>query len=144
MNLILSSKAAKQLKRPVQPREDSSLDFNTWRVDCLALRKRSIFIISNEKTLYTYISSYKQDLGGILKKLATHYGQKMVDEKDIHYVKSKQGSFVSSMNKIKTTIRYLDQYGSNDNETYENLINQTPFKYLSDRSPAAVQAESRP
>ena len=51
MNLILSSKAAERLQQEVQSREDFIADINTWRIDVLDLRKRGIFLITQEKSL---------------------------------------------------------------------------------------------
>jgi len=111
MNLILSSKAAERLQQEVQSREDFIADINTWRIDVLDLRKRGIFLITQEKSLYTLISSY------------------------IHYLKSENRSLVSSMNNMKNLIAKLDQYNAVDNERFAELINQTSFKYLSYRTP---------
>jgi integrase/recombinase XerC len=40
----------------VRSREDFIADINTWRIDVLDLRKRGIFLITQEKSLYTLIS----------------------------------------------------------------------------------------
>jgi hypothetical protein len=69
MNLILSSKAAERLQQEVQSREDFIADINTWRIDVLDLRKRGIFLITQEKSLYTLISSYKQGIKGIIAQI---------------------------------------------------------------------------
>ncbi|WP_254052962.1 hypothetical protein [Microcystis sp. MC19] len=69
MNLILSSKAAERLQREVQSREDFIADNNAWRIDVLDLRKRGIFLITQEKSLYTLISSYKQGIKGIIAQI---------------------------------------------------------------------------
>jgi hypothetical protein len=138
MNLILSSKAAKKLRIEKHSIKDFTPDIDTWRIDCVSLTNRSIFIITNEKTLYTCISSYKNGFGGIIKKIAATVMQDNLDINDIDYVKFQNRSIVSSMNNMKNIIIQLDKYHPSDNETYEKLINQTPFKYLSYCSPAEV------
>ncbi|NCR38602.1 MAG: hypothetical protein GPJ21_01395 [Microcystis aeruginosa W13-11] len=135
MNLILSSKAAQRLQQEVQSREDSIADINAWRIDVLDLRKRGIFLITQEKSLYTLISSYKQGIKGIIAQITAidrHEG----DSPEIHYLKSENRSLVSSMNNMKNLITKLDQYNAVDNERFAEIINQTPFKYLSYRTPA--------
>ncbi len=57
------------------------------------------------------------------------------DSPEIHYLKSENRSLVSSMNNMKNLIAKLDQYDAVDNERFAELINQTPFKYLSYRTP---------
>ena len=143
MNLILSGKAAKKLKKEVDSSEGFIPGLDTWRIDCLSLENRSIFIITNVKTLYTLISSYRNGLGGIIGRITSFTPQKDLDVKDIHYVKFKNGSLISSMNNMKTIVSHLNQYNRLSNEQMEKIINQTPFKYLSQRSPAAVHAEHK-
>jgi hypothetical protein len=138
MNIILSSKAAKKLQIEADPVPDFTPDLNSWRIDCTSLTKRSIFIITNEKTLYTCISSYKNGLGGIIKKITSVTMKDNFDISDINYVKFQNRSIVGSMNNIKQIISQFDRYNPSDNETYEKLINQTPFKYLSYKSPTEV------
>jgi hypothetical protein len=53
MNLILSNKVAKKLKKEFDLDGDYPPNPDTWRVDCISLKKRTIFIITNEATLYT-------------------------------------------------------------------------------------------
>jgi hypothetical protein len=122
MNLILSSKAAERLQQEVQSREDFIADINTWRIDVLDLRKRGIFLITQEKSLYTLISSYKQGIKGIIAQIT------VIDRHE-------NRSLVSSMNNMKNLITKLDQYNAVDNERFAELINQTSFKYLSYRTP---------
>ena len=143
MNLILSSKAAKKLKRKGHPIKDFSPDINTWRIDCVYLVKRSIFIITNEKTLYTCISSYKSGFNGIIRKISSAM-QCEIEINNIKYVKHQNRSVVSSMNNMKNTIEKMDKYYPSENKAYEKLINQTPFKYLSQRCPAEVHLSSVP
>lgn len=134
MNLILSSKAAARLQVEVQSREDFIADVNAWRIDVLDLRKRGIFLITQEKSLYTLISSYKQGIKGIIAQITT-IDQQEGDSPEIHYLKSENRSLVSSMNNIKNLIAKLDRYNAVDNERFAEIINQTPFKYLSYRTP---------
>lgn len=61
---------------------------------------------------------------------------------NINYVKSQNRSIISSMNNMKQIISQSDKYNPTDNEAYEQLINQTPFKYLSYRSPAEVHSSN--
>jgi spore coat polysaccharide biosynthesis predicted glycosyltransferase SpsG len=142
MNLILSSKVAKKLQIKGHLIKDFDPNIDTWRVDCASLVKRSIFIITNEKTLYTCISSYKNGFGGIIKKIASASMKDNLNSSDINYVKSQNRSIVSSMNNMKQLINQIDKYNPSDNETYEKLINLTPFKYLSYRSPAEVHSSN--
>ena len=60
------------------------------------------------------------------------------------YVKHQNRSVVSSMNNMKDIIEEMDKYYPSENEAYEKLINQTPFKYLSQRCPAEVYLSSVP
>ena len=142
MNLILSKKAEMKLDKKGHLVEDFIPDIETWRIDCASLKKRSIFIITNEKTLYTYISSYRNNFNGILKKLTSTTIQDNLKLKDIDYVKFQNRNVVGSMNNMKKIISQLDKYYPSDNEKYENLINHTPFKYLSDLSPAEVHSRT--
>lgn len=142
MHLILSSKAAKKLKIEPNSIQDFTPDIDAWRIDCLALTKRSIFVITNEKTLYTCISSYKQGFSGIAQKIAVVAKQDSFDIDDIRYVKFQHRSVIGSMNDIKRLISHFDKYNPENNEFYEKLINQTTFKYLSSRSPAEVHLSS--
>jgi len=134
MNLILSSKAAERLQREVKSREDFIADINAWRIDVLDLRNRGIFLITQEKSLYTLISSYKQGIKGIIAQI-TAIDRQEGDSPEIHYLKSENRSLVSSMNNMKNLITKLDQYNAVDNERFAEIINQTPFKYLSYRTP---------
>ena len=138
MNIVLSSKAAKKLKKNVETDEGFIPDIDTWRIDCVPLVKRSVFMITNVKTLYTLVSSYKSGFGGIINRITSFTQQKDVDAKDIRYVKFKNGSLVSSMNNMKQFVSHLDKYTPLDNERIEDMINQTPFKYLSNNSPNDV------
>lgn len=142
MNLILSSKAAKKLQVEGHLIEGFTPDIDTWRVDCVSLCKRSIFIITNETSLYTCISSYKNSFTGIVKKIASASMKDSLDANDINYVKYQNRSITGSMTNIKQLLIQLDKYNPSDNETYEKIINQTPFKYLSYRSPAEVFSSS--
>lgn len=135
MNLILSSKAAERLQREVRSREDFIPDINTWRIDALDLRNRGIFLITQEKSLYTLISSYKQGIKGIIAQITAINRQNGLDLPEIHYLKSENRSLVSSMNNMKNLIAKLDRYDAVDSERFAELINQTPFKYLSYRTP---------
>ena len=137
MKVILSNQAAKRLKKEVESVKDFVPDVNSWRVDCLALRKRGIFLITNEKTLYTYISGYKKGLGGILEKIRNSQ-EKRLEKLKIDYLKFSNRKIISSMNYLKTAISGLDKYTPLANEEIEEIINKTPLKYLSDRSPAEV------
>ncbi|MFN6248920.1 hypothetical protein, partial [Microcystis sp.] len=103
MNLILSSKSAARLQVEVQSREDFIADVNAWRIDVLDLRKRGIFLITQEKSLYTLISSYKQGIKGIIAQITT-IDQQEGDSPEIHYLKSENRSLVGSMNNIKNLI----------------------------------------
>jgi IS30 family transposase len=143
MNIILSKNAAKKLQKEADISQDFMLDKNTWRIDCLSLRKRSIFIITHEETLYTLISSYKQGVSGIIDKLAATTKQEKINTNNIHYIKSQNRSLVSSMNNIKTIINNLDKYSTINNEKFEELINHTPFKYLSYQTPAECYLTSK-
>ena len=142
MNLILSGKAAKKLKVEGPFSKDFAPDIDTWRIDCASLVRRSIFIITNEQTLYTCISSYKNGFGGIIRKIVSSAIKDDIDVSDINYVKSQNKNLISSMDNMKRIINQLDQYHPSDNETYERLINQTPFKYLSHPSPAEVHSSN--
>ena len=140
MNLILSSKAAKKLQIEEHLIKDFTPDIDTWRVDCASLVKESIFIITNETTLYTCISSCKNGFGGIIQKIASASIKDTLDVSDINYVKLQNRSIVSSMNNIKQIISQLDKYNPSSNETYEKSINQTPFKHLSFGTPAEMHS----
>ena len=142
MNLILSSKVAKKLQIEGHLVKDFTPDIDTWRIDCASLVKRSIFIITNEKTLYTCISSYKNSFSGIIEKITSASLKDNLNASDFNYVKFQNRSITSSMNNIQQIISQLDKYNPRDNETYEKLINQTPFKYLSYRSPAEVHSSN--
>ena len=142
MNLVLSAKAAKKLKKDVHSREGFIPELDTWRVDCLSLRKRSIFVITNEKTLYTHISSFKNGINGILDKITSTASHKYLEQGEIHFLKFTNRRIISSMNDMKNMIRELDQYYPASNEEFGKLINQTPLKYLSYRSPAEVHSSS--
>ena len=67
--------------------------------------------------------------------------QGKLDTSEIDYVKVQNRNVVGSMNNMKQIIKQIDKYSPSDNEQYEHLINQTPFKYLSGLSPA--EAHSR-
>jgi hypothetical protein len=102
------------------------------------LGKRSIFIITNEPTLYTCISSFRSGFNGIIERLALATKKQSIDPNEINYLKSKNRSLVSSMNNIKVIISQRDRYVRGDNETYEKLINQIPFEHLSFSTPAEL------
>ncbi len=138
MNIILSNKVAERLKKEFNLDGDCTPSINNWRVDSVELGKRSIFIITNEPTLYTCISSFRSGFGGIIQRLALAIEKDSIDTNEINYLKSRNRSLVSSMNNIKVIIGQLDRYNRNDNETYEKLINQTPFEHLSFSTPAEL------
>lgn len=135
MNLILSNKAAERLKKEFNLDVDYIPSIDNWRVDCVALGKRSIFIITNEQTLYTCISSYRSGFNGIIGRLVSVTNQQDLDINEINYLKSQNRSLISSMNNIKNLIGHYDSYSRRSNEEYENFINQTPFQYLSFNTP---------
>ena len=139
MNLILSTKASKKLRREGHSIEDFSPDLNTWRIDCATLVQRSIFIVTKEQTLYTCISSYKDGFKGIIQKISATIKCE-IDVNEINYVKFQNRSVVGSMNNMKKLIQNVDAYYPSDNESYEQLVNRTPFQYLSQRSPAEVHS----
>ncbi len=138
MNLILSNKVAERLKKEFNLDGDCTPSTDNWRVDSVELRKRSIFIITNEPTLYTCISSFHSGFGGIIQRLKLATRQDSINIGEINYFKSQNRSLVSSMNNIKVIIGQIDRYNRNDNETYEKLVNQTPFKHLSFSTPAEL------
>jgi hypothetical protein len=138
MNLILSNKVAKRLKKEFNLDGDRTPSIDNWRVDSVELGKRSIFIITNEPTLYTCISSFRSGFNGIIERLTLATKKQIIDPTEINYLKSKNRSLVSSMNNIKVIISQRDRYVRGDNETYEKLINQIPFQYLSFSTPAEL------
>jgi hypothetical protein len=138
MNIILSSKVAKKLQKEFDLDGDYTPNPDNWRVDCISLEKRSIFIITNEPTLYTCISSFRSGLNGIIQRLASVTNRQDIDTTKISYLKSQNRSLVSSMNNIKIIISQIDKYSRSENERYEELINQTSFKYLSYSTPAEL------
>jgi hypothetical protein len=138
MNLILSNKVAERLKKEFNLDGDCTPSIDNWQVDSVELGKRSIFIITNEPTLYTCISSFRSGFNGIIERLAFATKKQSIDPNEINYLKSKNRSLVSSMNNIKVIISQRDRYARGDNETYEKLINQTIFKYLSFSTPAEL------
>jgi hypothetical protein len=138
MNLILSNQASKRLKQSVEPQSDFVPNLQTWRIDCHDLRKRGIFIISNELSLYTYISSYKDGLKGILEKLLSSSHLKRVNSSEVYYLKFNNRSIIGSLTNMKAIITKMDQYFNCKNERFEKAINQTKFKYLSDKTPSEV------
>jgi hypothetical protein len=138
MNLILSGKAAQKLKKKGCQVTDFQSDIDTWRVDFSDLDKRSIFIVTHEKTLYTCISSCRSGLGDIITKIAAATQQDKLDVNDIDFVKFQDRSVTGSMSNMKQMINQFHQYCPSDNEQYEVLINRTPFKLLSSRTPAEL------
>jgi hypothetical protein len=138
MNLILSNKVAERLKKEFNLDGDCTTSIDNWRVDSVELGKRSIFIITNEPTLYTCISSFRSGFDGIVERLTLATKKQTIDPTEINYLKSKNRSLVSSMNNIKVIISQRDRYIRGDNETYEKIINQTVFKYLSFSTPAEL------
>jgi 3-dehydroquinate dehydratase len=144
MYLILSGKAAQKLKKAGRSVTNFQPDIYTWRVDFTALEKRSIFIATHEKTLYTCVSSYRGGLGGIIKKIAAATRQDKLDVNDIDFVKFQDRSVTGSMNNMKQMINHFHKYGPSDNEQYEELINRTPFKMLSYRTPAELYSLNTP
>jgi hypothetical protein len=138
MNLILSRKAAQKLKKKGCQVTDFQPDIDAWRVDFASLDKRSIFIVTHEKTLYTCISSYRSGLGGIITKIAAATQQDKLDVNDIDFVKFQNRSVTGSMSNMKQMINQFHQYCPSDNEQYEVLLNRTPFKLLSSRTPAEL------
>jgi hypothetical protein len=138
MNLILSNKVAERLKKEFNLDGDCTPSIDNWRVDSVELGKRSIFIITNEPTLYTCISSFRSGFNGIIERLALATKNQSIDPNEINYLKSKNRSLVSSMNNIKVIISQRDRYIRGDNETYEKIINQIPFQYLSFSTPAEL------
>jgi hypothetical protein len=138
MNLILSNKVAERLKKEFNLDGDCTPRIDNWRIDSVELGKRSIFIITNEPTLYTCISSFRSGFNGIIERLAMATKKQSIDPNEINYLKSKNRSLVSSMNNIKVIISQRDRYIRGDNETYEKIINQIPFQYLSFSTPAEL------
>jgi hypothetical protein len=138
MNLILSNKVAERLKKEFNLDGDCTPNIDNWRIDSVELGKRSIFIITNELTLYTCISSFRSGFNGIIERLASATKKQIIDPNEINYLKSKNRSLVSSMNNIKVIISQRDKYARGDNETYEKLINQIPFEHLSFSTPAEL------
>ncbi|MGB8701374.1 MAG: hypothetical protein WCD18_18325 [Thermosynechococcaceae cyanobacterium] len=135
MNIILSNKASKELKIDLNLDSQFIPDINTWRIDCLSLSKKRVFLSTNEKTLYTCVSSYRGGLKEIIKKISLAIKQENIRLDEIYYVKFQNRSITSSMNNIKTIIDQMDKYNPMSNEEYERLINNIPFKYLSFRKP---------
>jgi hypothetical protein len=135
MNIILSKKAAEKLRKEFDLDVDYTSTIDNWRVDHVALGKRSIFIVTNEQTLYTCISSCKSGFNGIVERLASVTNQQDIDVNEINYLKSQNKSLVSSMNNIKNLVGQLDRCNRRENKKYEELINQIPFEYLSFRTP---------
>jgi hypothetical protein len=117
---------------------DFQPDIDTWRVDFSDLDKRSIFIVTHEKTLYTCISSCRSGLGDIITKIAAATQQDKLDVNDIDFVKFQNRSVTGSMSNMKQMINQFHQYCPSDNEQYEVLLNRTPFKLLSSRTPAEL------
>jgi hypothetical protein len=113
IKLILSSQAANKLQKTVETRTELEIDVNTWRVDWLSLRKKQIFLITNEKTLYTYISPVKEGLKGLLTKVSS---DQISDDKtqEIIYIKFQNRNVIGSMTSLKNclTIRLLNIYPS--------------------------------
>jgi hypothetical protein len=107
-------------------------------VDFSDLDKRSIFIVTHEKTLYTCISSCRSGLGDIITKIAAATQQDKLDVNDIDFVKFQNRSVTGSMSNMKQMINQFHQYCPSDNEQYEVLLNRTPFKLLSSRTPAEL------
>jgi hypothetical protein len=138
MNLILSNKVAERLKKEFNLDGDCTPSIDNWRVDSVKLGKRSIFIITNEPTLYTCISSFRSGFNGIIERLALATKKQSIDPNEINYLKSKNRSLVSSMNNIKVIVSQRDRYVRGDNETYEKLINQISFEHLSFSTPAEL------
>lgn len=139
MKIILSTEVAKKLRIERQVINEFVPDLNTWRINSAALLKRSVFIISNEITLYTLISSYKHGFKGIIEKLKDFCGDEQINASNIDYIKFQNRSVTGSMNNIKQIIKNVDKYQPQcSNEMYEQLVNQTLFKYLSDKTPAQV------
>ena len=145
MKIVLSNRVAKKLQIEVKSVENLVPDLNTWRIDSASLLKRSIFIITNEMTLYTLVSSYKNGFNGIIEKLRFFCGDGQLNSSEINYIKFQNRSVIGSMNDIKQMIKKVDQYEpKSSNEIYEQLINQTPFKYLSYSSPSKVHFPDGP
>jgi hypothetical protein len=138
MNLILSNRVAERLKKEFNLDGDCTPSIDNWRVDSVELGKRSIFIITNEPTLYTCISSFRSGFNGIIERLTLATKKQSIDPNEINYLKSRNRSLVSSMNNIKVIISQRDRYGRGDNETYEKIINQIPFEHLSFSTPAEL------
>ena len=140
MKLILSVNVAKKLQKNVGSISEFVPDLDTWRVDIFSLRKKSIFIITNEKTLYTYISPYKAGIKGIIKKIYSEQIKSDINLEDIEYIKHQNKSIIGSMTNIKSIIAQVDKYMPVDNEKLEKLINNTIFKYLSYSTPTEVHS----
>ena len=140
MKLILSAIVAKKLQKNVGSISEFVPDLNTWRVDIFSLRKKSIFIITNEKTLYTYISPYKTGIKGIIKKIYSEQIKSDINLEDIEYIKHQNKSITGSMTNMKSIIAQVDKYMPVDNERLEELINNTIFKYLSYSTPTEVHS----
>lgn len=131
MKLILSAKAATKLKLSVTTINDFNPDIDTWRIDLLTLRKRSIFFVVNEKSLYTHICSLKSGIRGIHEKLSVNQ-----DQQNIQYIKYLNRSIISSLNNMKAMVAKIDKYANVTNEQIEQAINNSGFKYLSDFTPS--------
>ena len=140
MKLILSVSVAKKLQKNVSSISEFVPDLDTWRVDIFSLRKKSIFIITNEKTLYTYISAYKAGIKGIIKKIDSEQIKSDINLEDIEYIKHQNKSITGSMTNMKSIIAQVDKYMPVDNEKLEKLINNTIFKYLSYSTPTEVHS----
>jgi len=139
MKLILSVSVAKKLQKNVSSISEFVPDLDTWRVDIFSLRKKSIFI-TNEKTLYTYISPYKTGIKGIIKKIYSEQIKSDINLEDIEYIKHQNKSITGSMTNMKSIIAQVDKYMPVDNEKLEELINNTIFKYLSYSTPTEVHS----
>ena len=140
MKLILSVNVAKKLQKNVSSISEFVPDLDPWRVDIFSLRKKSIFIITNEKTLYTYISAYKAGIKGIIKKIHSEQIKSDINLEDIEYIKHQNKSITGSMTNMKSIIAQVDKYMPVDNERLEKLINNTIFKYLSYSTPTEVHS----
>lgn len=140
MKLILSASVAKKLQKNVGSISEFVPDLDTWRVDIFSLRKKSIFIITNEKTLYTYISPYKAGIKGIIKKIYSEQIKSDINLEDIEHIKHQNKSIIGSMTNMKSIIAQVDKYMPVDNEELEKLINNTIFKYLSYSTPTEVHS----
>jgi hypothetical protein len=124
MNLILSNKVAKRFLIEFNLDGDFTSNINNWRVDCVELGKRSIFIITNEPTLYTCISSFRSGFNGIIQRLTKKY--------DNTIILSTLGSFAlhEVTNYIVTNLFAALQTTSVGREEVNTTVNAADTRFL--------------